>query len=145
MQNAYVVMVNNKYMMRVQAESKCGAEHVVLDRFSDEINKYHVITDVQVFDQDDLKTTWFLRDYFSRCDLISMRCLKELVEDYVSTMQDLDEDMSNLLIEANKMVDTKEAELEQAEKKRDELARGVNAYTAQRKRQAEDLGMAVEA
>ena len=140
MQNAYVVMVNNKYMMRVQAESKCGAEHVVLDRFSDEINKYHVITSAQAFDSDDLKTTWFFRDYFSRCDLISMRWLEELVEDYVSTMQDL-EDMSNLLIEANKMVDTKEAELEQAEKKRDELERCVNDYTAQRKHQAEDLGM----
>nr|DAP73917.1 MAG TPA: hypothetical protein [Caudoviricetes sp.] len=140
MQNAYVVMVNNKYMMRVQAESKCGAERVVLDRFSDEINKYHVITDAQAFDQDDLKTTGFFREYFSRCDLISMRWLEELVEDYVSTMQNL-EDMSNLLIEAHKMVDTKVVELEQAEKKRDELARGVNAYTAQRKRQAEDLGM----
>ena len=69
-----------------------------------------------------------------------MRWLEELVEDYVSTMQDL-EDMSNLLIEANKMVDTKEAELEQAEKKRDELSRGVNDYTEQRKQQAEDLGM----
>ena len=144
MQNAYVVMVNNKYMMRVQAESKCGAEHVVLDRFSDEINKYHVITGAQAFDQNDLKTTWFYRDYFSRCDLISMRWLEELVENYVSTMQDL-EDMGNLLTEAHKMVDTKLVELEQAEKKRDELARGVNAYTAQRKRQAEDLGMAVEA
>ena len=140
MQNAYVVMVNDKYMMRVQAESKCGAEHVVLDRFSEEINKYHVITDAQAFDSDDLKTTWFFRDYFSRCDLISMRWLEELVEDYVSTMQDL-EDMSNLLIEANKMVDTKEAELEQAEKKRDELERCVHDYTAQRKHQAEDLGM----
>ncbi|MDD6456785.1 MAG: hypothetical protein PUF59_09415 [Lachnospiraceae bacterium] len=140
MQNAYIVIVNNKYMMRVQAESKCGAEHVVLDRFSDEINKYHVITSAQAFDSDDLKNTWFFRDYFSRCDLISMRWLEELVEDYVSTMQDL-EDMSNLLIEANKMVDTKEAELEQAEKKRDELARGVNDYTAQRKHQAENLGM----
>ena len=140
MQNAYVVMVNDKYMMRVQAESKCGAEHVVLDRFSEEINKYHVITDAQAFDRDDLKTTWFFRDYFSRCDLISMRWLEELVEDYVSTMQDL-EDMSNLLIEANKMVDTKEAELEQAEKKRDELERCVNDYAEQRKQQAEDLGM----
>ena len=140
MQNAYVVMVNDKYMMRVQAESAYDAEHAVLERFSDEINKYHVITDVQVFDQDDLKTTWFFRDYFSRCDLVNMRWLEELVEDYVNTMHDL-EDMSNLLIEAHKMVDTKEEELEQAEKKRDELARGVNAYTAQRKRQAEDLGM----
>ena len=140
MQNAYVVMVNDKYMMRVQAESKCGAEHVVLDRFSEEINKYHVITGAQAFDSDDLKTTWFFRDYFSRCDLISMRWLEELVEDYVSTMQDL-EDMSNLLIEANKMVDTKEAELDQAEKKRDELERCVNDYAEQRKQQAEDLGM----
>ena len=140
MQNAYVVMVNDKYMMRVQAESKCGAEHVLLDRFSEEINKYHVITGAQAFDSDDLKTTWFFRDYFSRCDLISMRWLEELVEDYVSTMQDL-EDMSNLLIEANKMVDTKEAELEQAEKKRDELERCVNDYAEQRKQQAEDLGM----
>ena len=140
MKEYYIVMVNNKYMMRVQAESKCGAEHVVLDRFSEEIEKYKVITNIQVFGRDDLKTEWFYRDYFSRCDLISMRWLEELVEDYVSTMQDL-EDMSNLLIEAHKMVDTKEAELEQAEKKRDELARGVNAYTAQRKRQAEDLGM----
>ena len=69
-----------------------------------------------------------------------MRWLEELVEDYVSTMQDL-EDMSNLLIEANKMVDTKEAELEQAEKKRDELERCVNDYAEQRKQQAEDLGM----
>lgn len=143
MQNAYIVMVNNKYMMRVQAESKCGAEHVVLDRFSDEINKYHVITGAQAFDQNDLQTTWFYRDYFSRCDLISMRWLEELVEDYVSTMQDL-EDMGNLLIEANKMVDTKEAELEQAEKTRDQVARGVSDYTEQRKRQAEDLGMVVE-
>ena len=91
MQNAYVVMVNDKYMMRVQAESKCGAEHVVLDRFSEEINKYHVITGAQAFDSDDLKTTWFFRDYFSRCDLISMRWLEELVEDYVSTMQDLED------------------------------------------------------
>lgn len=140
MQNAYVVIVNNKYMMRVQAESAYDAEHAVLDRFADEINKYHVITGAQAFDSDDLKTTLFFRDYFSRCDLISMRWLEELVEDYVSTMQDL-EDMSNLLIEAHKMVDTKLVELEKAEKKRDELARGVNAYTAQRKRQVEDLGM----
>ena len=111
MQNAYVVMVNNKYMMRVQAESKCGAEHVVLDRFSDEINKYHVITSAQAFDSDDLKTTWFFRDYFSRCDLISMRWLEELVEDYVRTMQDM-EDMQSLLREATKMAEAKEAELE---------------------------------
>lgn len=144
MQNAYVVMVNNKYMMRVQAKNISGAKEVVLDRFSEEIEKYKVITNIQVFGRDDLKTEWFYRDYFSRCDLISMRWLEELVEDYVSTMQDL-EDMSNLLIEAHKMVDTKLVELEQAENKRDELARGVNAYTAQRKRQAEDLGMAVEA
>ena len=140
MQNAYVVMVNDKYMMRVQAESKCGAEHVVLDRFSEEINKYHVITGAQAFDSDDLKTTWFFRDYFSRCDLISMRWLEELVEDYVSTMQDL-EDMSNLLIEANKMVDTKEAELEQAKKVRDKMLQDVNLSVEQRNRQAEDLGM----
>ena len=140
MQNAYIVMVNSKYMMRVQAESKCGAEHVVLDRFSEEINKYHVITGVQAFDQDDLKTTWFFRDYFSWCDLISMRWLEELVEDYVSTMQDL-EDTQSLLREATKMVETKEAELEQAKKVRDKMLQDVNLSTEQRKRQAEDLGM----
>lgn len=140
MQNAYVVMVNNKYMMRVQAESKCGAEHVVLDRFSDEINKYHVITGAQAFDSDDLKTTWFFRDYFSRCDLISMRWLEELVDDYVRTMQDM-EDMQSLLREATKMVDTKEAELEQAKKVRDKMLQDVNLSVEQRNRQAEDLGM----
>ena len=81
MQNAYVVIVNNKYMMRVQAESAYDAEHAVLDRFADEINKYHVITCVKAFEQYKIKTSWLFRDYFLRCDFINMRLLEELVKE----------------------------------------------------------------
>ena len=140
MQNAYVVIVNNKYMMRVQAESAYDAEHAVLDRFADEINKYHVITCVKAFEQYKIKTSWLFRDYFLRCDFINMRLLEELVKDYVSTMQDL-EDVQSLLLEAEAMVEIKEAELKQSKKVRDKMLQDVNLSAEQRKRQAEDLGM----
>lgn len=57
----YMVLVNGKWMVAVDAESVCAAEHVILDKFADSINKNGTITGALAFDRDGMKTDYYFR------------------------------------------------------------------------------------
>lgn len=78
----FMVMVNSKYMVSVEAESLCGAEHVILDKYSDIINRSNVIKSAQAFKHEDMGKAWFINDYFNFCETISIEALDEKIKKY---------------------------------------------------------------
>ena len=63
--NNYVVMVNGKFMVKVQCEgSACAAEHMILDN-------YDGIQASQAFTWEDMKTEFF-RDNLLFCEFITL-------------------------------------------------------------------------
>jgi len=69
----YIVEVNAKYLVSIEAETQLGAEHKVLE--------YDGIWGALAFDADEMKTETF-RGACLSCETISLNELKELSEDY---------------------------------------------------------------
>lgn len=70
----YLVVVNQKYIVSVEAESACGAEHVILDNISG-------TEGAQAFDRKSIKTetfTWYLEN----CETVSYETLRQIGEEY---------------------------------------------------------------
>ena len=70
----YMVVVNKKFIVSVEAISAGGAEHVILDRFSG-------IRGAQAFTAEELKTDTFAY-YFAHCETISLNELEKLSDAY---------------------------------------------------------------
>lgn len=68
----YIVMVNHKYLVSVEANSRGGAEHRILDLV-------YGIEYAQAFSREDLRTEFF-RDNAFDCETISFEQLKEKSE-----------------------------------------------------------------
>ena len=142
MKEYYIVMVNNKFMVRVQAESCVDAVSMVFNRFAEESSKYGVITEITAFSREDLKEDHFY-DHFCKCELVTMWQLEDMIESYVSTIQDI-EDAENLFRGLKKKVDKADAKLLKLEKKLDDMYNAKVASIEQRKRQAAALGIEIE-
>lgn len=65
----YLVIVNQKYLVNVEANSHGGAEHRVLDLV-------YGITGAQAFSKKDMSTEFF-RDYAINCETVSFNWLVE--------------------------------------------------------------------
>lgn len=142
MKNAYIVMVNNKYMMRVHGKNRSEAERVVLDRFYEENSKYNIMTEAATFSREELKEDYFY-NHFCNCELMSMWQLEDMIEGYVNTMQDI-EDAENLFHGLKKKVDKADAKLLKLEKKLDDMYNTKQSCIEQRKRQAAALGIEIK-
>lgn len=77
----YLVVVNQKYIVKVEAESAGGAEHVVLDNFDG-------IQYAQAFTAKELTTSTF-EYYFDTCSTISLDELKRISDDYVAAWKEV--------------------------------------------------------
>lgn len=86
----YMVMVNGRYMVSVEANSLCGAEHVILDRYADVINKHGIIKGSQAFEQKDMNKRFFL-DLFETCETISVKGLDDKIGDVLAEINKRDE------------------------------------------------------
>ena len=70
----YIVIVNQKYTVKVEANSLLGAEHYILDNFEG-------IEGAQAFDKDGMKTEYF-RDMMLLCEPISLDELQNMSDSY---------------------------------------------------------------
>lgn len=106
----YMVMVNRKFMISVEAESACGAEHVILDQFADSINRHGSITSAQAFGKDDMKTSTFL-ECMMNCETISLNELDRKIQMFEDCFDALSE-QGDAIEEAEKMIIYYEAKIE---------------------------------
>lgn len=86
----FIVEVNRKYLVAVEAETLCGAEHVILDRYADEINTYHVISGAMAYDREGMKTDYFMTALES-CETISLAELDGKVKAIAESCEKIDE------------------------------------------------------
>lgn len=78
----YMVLVNGKYMVKINYEgSNCGAEHFFLDSFNG-------ITAAQAFDEKEIATKWFVRDYLMNAELISIDELDKMTLEYTEAWKE---------------------------------------------------------
>ena len=143
MQETYLVQVNNKYLLKVNAVSKTKAEQTIYILFEKKINDYRVITATLAFDRDDLKTDWFYEEYLTKFSLISMNELEKMIDEYVDAREE-ESDWENLVRKASQAVENKKEELKSVEKNRDEVIAQRERYIKKCKSQEEKLGMVVE-
>lgn len=106
----FMVMVNGKYMVSVEAETACAAEHVILDKWADEINKYQVISGAQAFGSDQVHTKWFWNDYMSFCETISLKELGMMIEEIIGAYDNKDE-LTDSIAEIAKAQEDDDAEM----------------------------------
>jgi len=76
----YLVMVNGKYMVSVDADSACAAEHKILDKV------YYGMQTALAFDSESVKTETFAGCAMS-CDTISYDRLAGMSGDYLDTLK----------------------------------------------------------
>ena len=94
----YIVEVNAKYLVSVEAETVLSAEHAVLE--------YDGIWGALAFDSDAMKTETF-RGVCLGCETISMNELKELSEEYRKAWSE-----NAAMIDAHKAADDEVKRLE---------------------------------
>lgn len=101
----YLVVVNQKYIVAVEAESELGAEHKILDDI------YYGITGAQAFDQKSIRTDcfyWLMQD----CKTVSYEELEKMSKSYK---------------EAQETLEQREQELKEAQKRMKELQEQMTA------------------
>lgn len=135
MEKYYFVMVNNKIMVRVHAESAPAAAGVVINLFAPEDSQFRVEPEVRIYSREEMKSDSFYDDFCS-CEFMSIWQLEKMIGDYFDTAQDI-ADADNIICGLTKKIMT-------LEKKRDDMRDRRGASSNQFKRQAEDLGMVVE-
>lgn len=86
----YMVMVNNKFMVSVEAESKINAGHFILDSFANETNTYGVIESALAFNKEDMKTDYYF-ECLEGCETISFTDLGSKIEFLMKSYEELDE------------------------------------------------------
>lgn len=119
----FMVMVNNKFMVSVEAESNLAAEHRILDDI------YDGMQSALSFDMDTMKTDHF-RGCLMGCETISFSELKKMSEAY--------RDQWHTFAECKGESDTAEAKVRMLEKQLAE-AKEVALHAKQRCREAEHL------
>lgn len=132
----YMVCVSNKFMVSVEADSLCEAEHVVLDHFAIEINKYGAITEAQAFGKDEMKTDYFF-DLMQNCETMSFETLESKVESLAKAIQHEEEDAEeydNVVQEIEDLETEYVRRREEYVRRREELKeKRKNAYMAFKK------------
>lgn len=103
----YIVVVNNKYIVTVEAESLCGAEHVILDRYAEEINRYHVITGCQAFGKKEAKTDFFF-EMVQSCETLSISALDAKICLIIRKTQSYELACEQLARECNEIIQIEE-------------------------------------
>lgn len=101
----YIVIVNQKYTVKVEANSLLGAEHYFLDNFEG-------IEGAQAFDKDGMKTEYF-RDMMLLCEPISINELQRMSDNYREDIEDYKEWISRR--------NNTKSEIEELKKKLEEL------------------------
>lgn len=81
----YLVMVNQKYLVTVEANTNGGAEHKILD------NVYYGIETCQAFSPEEMKTEFF-RSCFEHCETISYSELYDKAAAYKKISQEIAEE-----------------------------------------------------
>ena len=104
----FMVMVNSKYMVTVEANSCYGAEHIILD------NLYHGMRTALAFDEETMKTEHFV-SCLMNCQTISFEELKSLSEECEEEAVKIGAAAANV-IKAEAMLDAAKKALEEAEK-----------------------------
>lgn len=75
----YMVLVNGKFFVKIDVEgNKAAAEHSILDNLDG-------IIGAQAFDEKDMATEWFVRDWLLNNELISMDELESKTKEYSET------------------------------------------------------------
>ena len=122
----FMVMVNNKFMVSVEAESNLAAEH----KFLDDI--YDGMQSALAFDKESMKTDHF-RGCLLGCETISFNELKKMSDAYRNQW--------HTLAECKGESDTAEAKVKMLEKQLAE-AKEVALHAKQRCKEAEHLAYA---
>ena len=128
----YMVAVSNKWMVLVDAESACAAEHIILDTFADEINNYGVITGAQAFGPKEMKTAFFF-EMLATCETISMTELASKINGLISIIQDISSSKEAENEIEDEMMEL-EIEIAELERRHEELALArerAHKYTSQ--------------
>ena len=97
----YMVVVNKKYIVRVESTSNGGAEHVILDNFVG-------IKYAQAFDAKELATDTFAY-FLDTCSTISLDELKQLSDDFAKARESVEAARETLRENVRKMEDAKRA------------------------------------
>lgn len=92
----YIVIVNEKYIVTVDAETHGGAEHKILDGAGEAIKS------CQAFSLQELATDTFVA-LASEAKTISLRALKGLIEDYL-TEEKKQKELEELIEESKKKI-----------------------------------------
>jgi len=119
----FMVMVNNKFMVSVEAESNLAAEHKILDDI------YDGMQSALSFDKETMKTDHF-RGCLMGCETISFNELKKMSEAYRNQWAKYSE--------CCRAVEAAEATVEDLEKRLAE-AKELALHASQARREAEHL------
>ena len=139
----FIVEVNRKYLVAVEAETLCGAEHVILDRYADEINTYHVISGAMAYDREGMKTDYFMTALES-CETISLAELDRRVSEIVAGYEKLEE-VQSCRKDIMKRKGELEAEMERIQNEYAELGARYNNLTSKANNIVKDIdGMKAE-
>lgn len=139
----FIVEVNRKYLVAVEAETLCGAEHVILDRYADEINTYHVISGAMAYDREGMKTDYFAAALES-CETISLAELDRRVSEIVAGYEKLEE-VQSYRKDIMKRKEELEAEMERIQNEYAELGAKYNNLTSKANNIVKDIdGMKAE-
>ena len=109
----YFVVVNQKYIVKVKANSACGAERVVLDEFNG-------IRGAQAFGVNEIATDCFAH-FMKTCDTISMKELRTMSDAYDARCTALSKAMDRVralkdhIVDAEKALEIMKAELAASE------------------------------
>lgn len=132
--NNYMVMVNGKFMVKVQHDgSACDAEHEIFDNFDG-------IQASQAFAWDDMETEFF-RDNLMMCEFITMDDLKKMSDEYETNWKKVVK-TKEATVTACHEVERLQKELENAKKALDDaLVAQNNAYLHAMHFQCEVMGV----
>lgn len=102
----FIVMVNHKYLVSVEADTCGGAEHKILD------NVYYGIETCQAFTLEELSTDFF-RNFAENCETISISELYNKAQEY-KRLQDEKEAEKDMISEYRKKIEDLQEEIMRA-------------------------------
>lgn len=102
----FVVMVNQKYLVTVEANTAGGAEHKILD------NIYYGIETAQAFKAEEMRTEFFM-SCFEKCETISYSELMDKAAEYKKATEEKDAQL-NKIVECLNKINALENEIKKA-------------------------------
>ena len=129
----YMILVNGEYMVKIDHDGSLGgAEHYILDNFPG-------CEGALAFGEKEIATKWFVRDYLSNAEVISIEELARMSKAYEEACLTLS-DAENKKAEKSREVREMKEALAKLEQEEYELEKAVIACRIERKNARQVLG-----